>query len=83
MQSIPDLIRTIGERLVGDGVPVSRIFVIVPTLHPEYIGQAFRWLRDDPEVFQGFGQHGVQHTSRQRCQQGFEVVGRWIEPIGR
>ena len=64
MQSIPDLIRTIGERLVGDGVPVSRIFVIVPTLHPEYIGQAFRWLRDDPEVFQGFGQHGVQHTSR-------------------
>ncbi|NNG04544.1 MAG: adenylate/guanylate cyclase domain-containing protein [Inquilinus sp.] len=60
IESTPDLIEALARRLAGGGVPLWRLFCLVPTLHPVYVGKGYRWNRDDPEIFQGFGEHGVQ-----------------------
>ena len=60
IESIPELVAALADRLVAQGVPLWRLFVLVPILHPLYIGNSFRWQRGEAEVFKGFGEHGVR-----------------------
>ncbi len=46
----PDLLRGFCERLVAEGIPVTRANVIIDTLHPIYEGRAFRWRRDQTDL---------------------------------
>ncbi len=63
IESVPDLLRALAERLVGEGVPLWRLFCLVPTLHPVYVGCAHRWTRGEAEMVQGFGEHGLRRRS--------------------
>lgn len=60
IESTPDLLETLARRLCADGVPLWRLFCLVPTLHPIYIGSGHLWNRDEPEMFQGFGEHSAR-----------------------
>lgn len=62
VDSTPRLIDSLARRLVAAGVPLWRVFCLVPTLHPLYVGAGYRWSRGDAEVRRGFGEHGVQQT---------------------
>ena len=62
IESTPDLLETLARRLCAEGVPLWRLFCLVPTLHPIYIGSGHRWNRDDPEMFQGFGEHDARNS---------------------
>jgi adenylate cyclase len=57
--SIPDLLAALADKLVEQGVPIWRMFVLVPTLHPLYVGNGYRWIRGESEVYRGFGEHGI------------------------
>jgi adenylate cyclase len=46
----PELLRGFCERLVAEGVPLTRANVIIDTLHPIYEGRAFRWRRDQTDL---------------------------------
>lgn len=62
IQDISELVRQVSERLVAAGIPLWRLFCLVPTLHPRYVGSGYRWTRTEPEMFRGFGEHGVQQS---------------------
>jgi adenylate cyclase len=62
IEAIPTLLQELAERLVASGVPLWRLFALVPMLHPQYVGSGHRWQRGDKEMFQGFGVHGIQET---------------------
>jgi adenylate cyclase len=59
IESIPELVEALAERLVQHRVPIWRMFVLVPTLHPLYVGNGYRWIRGEAEVYRGFGEHGI------------------------
>lgn len=58
--AIPDLLGSLARHLLDAGVPLWRFFCLVPTLHPLYADSAYRWVRDDPVIFHGFGEHGLK-----------------------
>ena len=60
IESIPDLMSALADRLLEQGVPLWRLFVLVPTLHPLYVGNGYRWQRGDAEVHKAFGEHGIR-----------------------
>ena len=62
IESIPDLLQALALRLCDDGVPLWRLFCLVPTLHPLYIGSGHRWKRGEDEVFQGYGEHSARKS---------------------
>jgi adenylate cyclase len=45
-----ELIGALGRRLVEDGIAVSRITILIWSLHPMIAGRIFVWSRDDDEV---------------------------------
>ena len=63
LNSIPDLLQAMSERLAEAGVPIWRTFVLVPQLHPLYVGASYRWVRGAEEVAQAFGEHGIRQRS--------------------
>ena len=62
IESIPDLLQALALRLCEDGVPLWRLFCLVPTLHPLYIGSGHRWKRGEEEMFQGYGEHSARRS---------------------
>ena len=44
------LTRALGHRFVQDGIAVSRLNVVIWSLHPERAGEAYLWRRDSDEV---------------------------------
>lgn len=60
INSIPELVQTLAERMLDDGVPVWRTFVLIPQLHPLYVGAGYRWIRGAPEIVRTFGEHGIR-----------------------
>lgn len=50
-------------RLVGDGLPLSRVNVTVRTLHPQILGFAFRWYRQRRVTEVLRVDHGAQLTA--------------------
>src|SRR6201987_5607624 len=38
------------SRAVAGGLPLTRVMIIVDTLHPIYEGRAFRWEREKPDA---------------------------------
>jgi len=60
IESVPDLLRALAERLVAEGVPLWRLYCVVPTLHPLYLGSAHRWTRGEAEMFRSYGEHGLR-----------------------
>ena len=59
-RSIPDLLKALSEKLLEEGVPIWRTFILIPQLHPLYVGASFRWFRGVDEVTQAFGEHGIR-----------------------
>lgn len=45
-----ELTRQLGNRLVSDGIPVSRLNVTIWSLHPQIAGRAYVWRRDSDDV---------------------------------
>ncbi|WP_282606786.1 DUF427 domain-containing protein [Pelagibius sp. Alg239-R121] len=41
----PELVARLGRKLVEEGVPLMRLALIVRTLHPQLLGNAYRWHR--------------------------------------
>ncbi len=62
IESTPALLKTLALRLCDDGVPLWRLFCLVPTLHPLYIGSGYRWKRGEEEIFQGYGEHSARRS---------------------
>jgi adenylate cyclase len=60
IESVPDLLRALSERLVAEGVPLWRLYCVVPTLHPLYLGSAHRWTRGEAEMFRSLGDRGLR-----------------------
>lgn len=58
--SIPDLVKALSDKLLENGVPIWRIFILIPQLHPLYVGASYRWRRGDDDIDQRFGEHGVR-----------------------
>jgi adenylate cyclase len=50
-------------RLVGAGLPLSRVNITVRTLHPQILGFAFRWYRQRRVTEVLRVEHGVQNTA--------------------
>lgn len=63
INSIPQLVEALAGKLLADGVPVWRVFVLVPQLHPLYVGAGYRWVRGAGEVVRRFGEHGIRDTA--------------------
>lgn len=62
IESTPELLQALALRLCDDGVPLWRLFCLVPTLHPLYIGSGHRWKRGETEMFQGYGEHSARKS---------------------
>ncbi|NBC32311.1 MAG: adenylate/guanylate cyclase domain-containing protein [Alphaproteobacteria bacterium] len=60
INSIPELVEALAEKLLEDGVPAWRTFVLIPQLHPLYVGAGYRWVRGAGEVARRFGEHGIR-----------------------
>jgi adenylate cyclase len=65
-----ELLHGFCHRLVAEGVPVSRVNIIIDTLHPIHEGRVFRWRRDD----QGDLDHMVEYG---RTNVGGEAAANW------
>jgi adenylate cyclase len=50
-------------RLLGAGLPISRVSLSVATLHPQILGFGFRWYRDRRTTEIIRVGHGIQYTS--------------------
>ena len=48
--STADVIGMAGPRLVAAGLPIARVAAFVRTLHPQFMGRRFVWLRGTPGV---------------------------------
>lgn len=49
-----ELLLQVCDRLVDAGVPLWRVFCTIPSLHPQYFGEALRWQQGEPiERMQG------------------------------
>jgi adenylate cyclase len=66
----PDLLQGFCHRLVAAGLPLSRGFVIVDTLHPVYEGRVFRWRRDPVPDERAVVEYG-------RTSEDLEAEARW------
>ncbi len=62
IESVPDLLKALAVRLCDEGLPLWRLFCLVPTLHPLYIGSGHRWKRGEEEMFQGYGEHSARKS---------------------
>jgi adenylate cyclase len=65
-----ELLHGFCHRLVAGGVPVSRVNIIIDTLHPIHEGRVFRWRGDD----QGDLDHMVEYG---RTNVGGEAAANW------
>ena len=63
IESTPELLETLALRLCADGVPLWRLFCLVPTLHPVYLGSGYRWKRGETDIFQGYGEHSARQSA--------------------
>lgn len=50
IQNPRELIGRLGHRMVQIGVPLSRLRVTIRTLHPQYLGTTYTWIRGVDEV---------------------------------
>ncbi len=50
IQNPRDLIGRLGHRMVQIGLPLSRLRVTIRTLHPQYLGTSYTWVRGSEEV---------------------------------
>ena len=50
IQNPRDLIGRLGRRMVEIGVPLSRLRITIRTLHPQYLGTSYTWIRGSEEV---------------------------------
>lgn len=57
--SAEDLVGAFCTVLQNSGVPLTRMTVIMPTLHPQVFATVFLWREDDPEVKVIFEPHDV------------------------
>ncbi|WP_134494597.1 adenylate/guanylate cyclase domain-containing protein [Microvirga pakistanensis] len=65
-----ELLHGFCHRLVTEGVPVTRVNIVIDTLHPIHEGRVFRWRRDD----QGDLDHVVEYG---RTNVGGEEAANW------
>jgi len=45
-----DLLQGVCSRLVAAGLPISRVNMVIDTLHPTYEGRVFRWRRNQEDI---------------------------------
>ena len=63
-QAADELVAMLAEGLVANGVPVARMTVIVPTLHPQVFASVFVWRDDTRTVKTIFEPHDVLHQPK-------------------
>ena len=64
--SISELTAELAEKLIEHGVPLYRLFLMVPLLHPLYVGSGYIWRRGVDGVEEAFGEHGARETDDYR-----------------
>src|SRR6185369_6840900 len=50
------------RRIVAAGFPIWRGFCAVTTLHPQIMGTAYVWRREDPGATRWMAEHGLEKT---------------------
>ncbi|QRM30775.1 adenylate/guanylate cyclase domain-containing protein [Microvirga sp. VF16] len=53
-----ELLHGFCDRLIAEGLPVSRVNIVIDTLHPIHEGRVFRWRRDDQESLNPVVEYG-------------------------
>lgn len=60
LNSVEDLTEQLAEHLVAAGIPLYRLFLMVPFLHPLYVGSGYIWRRGGDGVELSYGEHGAR-----------------------
>lgn len=63
-----ELLHGFCDRLIAGGLPVSRVNIVIDTLHPIHEGRVFRWRRDDPESLDPIVEYGRTNVEGQAAE---------------
>ena len=63
-----ELLRGFCTRLTGEGLPLSRVNIIIDTLHPIHEGRVFRWRRDDQDNLDPIVEYGRTNVEGQAAE---------------
>lgn len=60
LKTAPEITDQLAKRLLDSGMPLYRLFVMVPLLHPLYVGSGHIWRRGVDGVELAYGEHGAR-----------------------
>ena len=63
-----ELLHGFCDRLIAGGLPVSRVNIVIDTLHPIHEGRVFRWRRDDQESLDPIVEYGRTNVEGQAAE---------------
>jgi len=63
-----ELLRGFCTRLIGEGLPLSRVNILIDTLHPIHEGRVFRWRRDDQDGLDPIVEYGRTNMGGQAAE---------------
>jgi adenylate cyclase len=63
-----DLLHGFCDRLIAGGLPISRVNIVIDTLHPIHEGRVFRWRRDDQESLEPIVEYGRTNVEGQAAE---------------
>src|SRR5215203_2283041 len=79
-----DLLRGFCERVLAKGVPITRVQILIDTLHPVHEGRVFRWRADRAEEVVEYGRTSDDEVLADKWRQSpFFHLEQTGEPILR
>ncbi|MEO1249923.1 MAG: adenylate/guanylate cyclase domain-containing protein [Pseudomonadota bacterium] len=60
LKTAPEITEELAKKLIETGIPLYRLFVMVPLLHPLYVGSGHIWRRGVEGIEMAYGEHGAR-----------------------
>ena len=62
--TVKELIEQLSARLIDEGFPISRLLILIRSLHPQVMGIRYEWRRDRGTVTEQLPPHGILRESQ-------------------
>lgn len=62
--TVKELMKQLSARLIDEGFPIFRLFILIRTLHPQVMGIQYEWRRDRGTVTEQLPPHGILRKSQ-------------------